>query len=152
MARRLSVKSLKDEKPYWYCIPQHYGTVSELAQSGKNLQYVVESREIADVWRVIGNPKFRTEYAYLLVSINSNTGEFDEVYAVKPEKSEEMEEKEQRKGRRKILKGIMYGGMGAFAGHVDKICYGWTTKIHAKHIIETGRCCTGDIPAKPFDI
>jgi hypothetical protein len=148
MARRSSVKSLKDERPFWYCIAQHFGTVADLAQTGKKLIYITDPREIADIWKIVGNPKFRNEYAYLLISetIISNVYELNEVYAVKLPAPHEEAEKGKRRRRR------VDSRLTAFEGHVDKICYGWTTKSHAKHIEETGHCCTGDVPHKEFEI
>lgn len=147
MARRSSKKSLKDEKPYWYCIPTHVGSILELAQTGKNLTYVTDPRDVADIWKYLGNPKFRSEYSYLLIGYTPDGHSMNEVYAVKlpaPEKAEDA---------RAQKKSVAYGHFSAFEGTVDKICFGWTTKMHAKHILETGKCCTGaNVPRDGIDL
>ena len=126
----MSVKSLKDEKPVWFCIPQHFGSIGDLAQSGKILQYVTESTQISNVWRVIGNPKFRNEYAYLLVSFHPESGILHEVYGVKTSVEED--------GKKKTRAAKCMANIPAFEGTVDKINFGWGSRAHVKHMLEHG--------------
>lgn len=137
MVRRSALKPLKDEKPYWFCVTQHFGDVRTLAQTGLKLHYVVDPIDVADIWKYVGNPEFRSEYSYLLVSYNPAGEHMNEIYAVKLPVVE---------GEKTNRGTLLHGSCSAFEGHVDKICYGWTSRAHAKHILETGSCCTGDVP------
>jgi len=120
MARRASVKSLKSQTPHWFCIVRPEGTVRSLAASGKKLVYVCESKPIKTIWRYLGNPKFRSDYDYLLVGYLQD-GKIGEIYGVKlPEGTTNYP-----------------GEFNAFEGDVDKILYGWTTAKQAKQLKES---------------
>lgn len=128
MARRSSIKSLKSEKPHWYCIAERFGDVRSLAASGIPLSYVTDPRDIASVWRYLGNPKFRSEYDYLLISPMS-PGVVTDIYAVR---LPQQPEPPKRRGR------LFAGDFDAFSGEVDRILYGWASKASVKKIQETG--------------
>ena len=125
MARIASGKSMKSEKPVWYCLPHPFGSIFDLVQTGKKLQYVTERNYIARVWRNLGNPKFRFEYSYLLISVNSELGRLSEVFAVKATNPSE-----------KKQPGFL--NMPAFEGQVDSIEFGWASRAHVKCMIEHG--------------
>jgi hypothetical protein len=135
MAIKISKKSLKRTKPRWFCVANHFGTVAELAASGVKLQYVTERGDIAAVWRYIGNPKFRGDYAYLLVNFNPDTNQIRDIYAVR------VDEYEKPRGGKNPM-GIG-GSLGAFKGDADKICFGWTSPQHARQLAEGIESCTG---------
>jgi hypothetical protein len=129
-------------KPRWFCVANHFGTVAELASSGIPLQYVIDRRDIATVWRYVGNPKFRGEYAYLLVNPSPGANQIRDIYAVKVDKHEKP-----RRGGSLMGSG---GSFGAFEGTVDKICFGWTSPQQAKSLMEGTESCTG-VPAHERD-
>jgi hypothetical protein len=140
MAHVKTGKSLKRMKPRWFCIANHYGSVSELAASGVRLQYVTDPKGIANVWRYLGNPKFRFDYAYLLVSVNPETAYIEDVYAVRLPDDVVVK-------RRNLLS----GDFKAFEGHVDKICYGWGSPQRVRSLIEGTTSCTGAVPPLETD-
>lgn len=143
MARIPARKSLKSIKPRWFCIANHYGTVSELASSGIKLQYVTDSRDIATVWRYIGNPKFRGDYAYLLINFNPETNQIQDIYAVRVD-----DYIKPRRGGTVMGSG---GSFSAFEGHVDKICYGWASPQQVRSLAEGTSTCTG-VPRETGDL
>lgn len=128
MARIPTGKPLKQEKPVFFCVPEHYGTVADLAQTGKNLQYVTEKRDIANIWRYLGNPKFRSEYDYLLVEFCNETGNMKHVFAVKVNGEDAADASEMK------IRAVM----PAFKGTVDKIHFGFASRKHVKYMMEHG--------------
>jgi hypothetical protein len=142
MARIATGKSLKKIKPRWFCVASHFGTVAELAASGIKLHYITDRGGIADIWRHIGNPKFRGDYAYLLVSFYVDGSHIRDIYAVKVDEYEKP-----RRGGNLMGSG---GSIGAFEGTVDKICFGWTSPQHARQLAEGIESCTG-IPDREGD-
>ena len=128
MVRIVSGRPLKSAKPYWFCHAEPMGDVRALAVSGVHgLNYVIEPREIASIWRYLGNPKFRFEYDYLLVSPQDPVTAMIDVYAVKLPR---------HPGETKRQRNPLRGHFDAFAGTVDKICYGWATRSAIKTMQE----------------
>jgi hypothetical protein len=138
MARRRSLKSLKNEKPYWYCLAERFGTVRSLVQTGIRVSYVTDPRDVAGIWRYLGNPSFRHEYSYLFIS--TSNGAMTDIYAVK------LPKKEKSAGG-----SILDVDNDAFEGEVDHICYGWATRSATKAMQEKGTCGTNNpvLPGSP---
>jgi len=126
MARIPTGKPLKQEKPVFFCVPEHFGSVADLAQTGKNLQYVTDKRDIANIWRYLGNPKFRSEYDYLLAEFCAESGDLKHVFAVKVNADDEAP------ARKSCV------SMPAFSGTVDKIHFGFASRKHVKYMMEHG--------------
>jgi hypothetical protein len=131
MTRRISKKSLKSVKPKWFCVANRFGSIADLAASGIKLQYVTDRNEIADIWRYLGNPKFRGEYAYLLVDFDDSR--IEDVYAVRLPEGTEISRNDIRSGQ-----------FIAFEGEVDKICYGWASPQRAKSLMIGESTCGGN--------
>jgi hypothetical protein len=127
MVRIPTGKSLKEAKPVFYCLPEHFGSVADLAQTGRNLQYVTEKGDIAKIWRYLGNPKFRSEYDYLLAEFCPESGDVKHVFAVKVQSSDDESSK-----RKSCV------SMPAFVGTVDKIHFGFAARAQVKHMMEHG--------------
>ena len=142
MARRRSYKALKSEKPRWYCIPEHYGDVRSLAASGMKLSYVTDPRDIAGIWKYLGNPAFRVNYDYLLIN-NSPQGVLTDIYAVKLPKAAEGAPR-----RRSAC--LLMGDVDAFSGDVDRICYGWASAAIVREITKSGKVVDKIPQESPF--
>jgi hypothetical protein len=128
MARRRSFKSLKSEKPHWYCLSERFGSVRGLAASGIKLSYVTDPRDIASIWKYLGNPRFKAEYDYLLIN-NDTPGVLTDIYAVRLPRVEGT----------KRSRNFFVGDFDAFAGEVDKIVYGWASQAAVKAMLKTGK-------------
>jgi hypothetical protein len=137
MTKLVSGRPLKKSVPHWYCRAEPIGDVRALAVSGVQLNYVTEPREMASVWRYLGNPKFRVDYDYLLVSVPTSEITTIDVYAVKLPR---------RAGETTRKRNLFAGHFDAFAGTVDRIVYGWATHSAIKAMNETA----AESGASPF--
>ena len=127
MTRLVSGRPLKRSKPHYFVHAEPFGDVRSLAASGVHLNYVTEPRDISAVWRYLGNPKFRFDYDYLLVSPQDPVTLMLEVYAVKLPL---------HAGETKRKRNPFVGHFDAFAGTVDRILYGWATHSAIKAMQE----------------
>jgi hypothetical protein len=127
MRKIVSGKPLKRSAPHYFCRAEPVGDVRALAVTGVQLNYVTEPREIASIWRYLGNPKFRVDYDYLLISPQDPVTMMIDVYAVKLPR---------HTGETKRRRNLFTGHFDAFAGTVDRIVYGWATHSAIKAMNE----------------
>lgn len=119
MSKRRSFLPLKRRSPKWYCIAQSVGTVKDMASYQKKLYYIMEKRDISNIKKMLGNPKFFSHFSYLLVTMLPD-GEYDEIFGVVQEDDTGT-----------------FGATNVFAGDVYRLLYGWADKKHVDALRES---------------
>lgn len=76
----------------------------------KKLYYITDKHDIGNIKKMLGNPKFFSEFNYLLVSVLPD-GEYDEIFGVVlPDED------------------ASFGATNVFDGDAYRILYGWADK------------------------
>ena len=110
MSKRRSFLPLKKRTPRWYCIAMSVGSVKNMASYQKKLYYITDKRDISNIKKMLGNPKFFSHFNYLLVTMLPD-GEYEEIFGVVQEDG-----------------GSTFGATNAFDGDVYQLHYGWGDK------------------------
>lgn len=89
-----------------------------MASYQKKLYYIMEKRDISNIKKMLGNPKFFSHFNYLLVTMLPD-GEYEEIFGVVQEDDTGT-----------------FGATNVFAGDVYRLLYGWADKKHVDALRE----------------